>query len=399
MASAADAPSRTRIVRPHLRILGIRGIPARHGGFETFTEKLAPYLVRQGWKVTVYCQDPGSGPIYEDLWSGVRRVHIPSGKDTPWSTIAFDLRANLHARREEGITLTLGYNTAVFIALLRRKGIRNVINMDGIEYARAKWGPLARLWLRLNERAAIKFADHLIADHPEIKEHLSPRAKGHDISVISYGSDRVTAQSAKGLQDLGLEPGKYLSVIARPEPENSLLEIVRAFSAKRRGVSLAVLGNYCSDIPYHRAVKSAASEEVLFFGAVYDRVLVSTIRSHSLAYIHGHQVGGSNPSLIEALGAGNPIIAHDNRFNRWVAGPGARFFRGLEDLESHLSAVLENEETRKSMHDSSLRRHAEAFTWDRILTDYSSLLAQEEKLAYQFDIFPAAVEDRQASTF
>ena len=136
------------------------------------------------------------------------------------------------------------------------------------------------------------------------------------------------------LAPLGLTPGQYVTLIARPEPENSVLEIVAAFSAKRpRGLKLVVLGAYHPEaLPYHAQVMAAASPEVVFAGALYDHALVNALRLHGLLYLHGHQVGGTNPSLIEAMGAGNPVLAHDNRFNRWVARDGAWYFQDTNGL-------------------------------------------------------------------
>ena len=123
--------------RPTLRILGIRGIPAAHGGFETFAERLAPYLVSRGWRVIVYCQQLGRGEATSDTWEGIERVHIPVPRDGALGTMHFDLLSTLHARRSPGLCLTLGYNTAFLWPLLRTRGVLNVANMDGIEWRRA----------------------------------------------------------------------------------------------------------------------------------------------------------------------------------------------------------------------------------------------------------------------
>lgn len=127
-----------------LRILGSRGIPAAHGGFETFAEHLSLYLVNRGWRVIVYCQDNAAGPIFEDTWKGVERVHIPVEQDGPKGTIIFDWKATVHAARFSDLCLTLGYNTAIFCTLFRLKGVPNIINMDGIEWKRGKWGLLLK---------------------------------------------------------------------------------------------------------------------------------------------------------------------------------------------------------------------------------------------------------------
>jgi hypothetical protein len=124
----------------HLLILGIRGIPAKHGGFETFAEKLAVYLRAKGWKITVYCQEGGTGAITETEWNGIRRVHIPVSREGALGTVIFDFKAVWHALGEKGLFLTLGYNTAIFNLLQRLKGQNNFIYMDGFEWSREKCG-------------------------------------------------------------------------------------------------------------------------------------------------------------------------------------------------------------------------------------------------------------------
>lgn len=358
-----------------LRILGTRGVPAAHGGFETFAERLALYLYRRGWRVIVYCQGVGAGPMVEDDWQGVERVTFPVGRDTAFHSVVFDWLATRHAAGFNDLCLTLGYNTAVFCALLRLKGIRNVINMDGIEWKRAKWGAVAKAWFWLNEQAGSRLGDRLVADHPEIAKHLARAVSPDKITTIAYGADRLSTMAEEPLRPLGLDAGSYLTLIARPEPENSVLEVVRAFSRRRRGHRLVVLGRYDDLNRYHRSVREAASDEVSFLGAIYDQNVVQALRFFSLAYIHGHQVGGTNPSLVEALGAGNAVIAHDNRFNRWVAGHHARYFATEDVLAALLDALLDDPASLREMREGSVERFEQAFTWERILGQYESLLS------------------------
>jgi glycosyltransferase involved in cell wall biosynthesis len=360
-----------------VRILGTRGIPAAHGGFETFAEYLALHLGAHGWKVTCYCQEDGEGPVFEDSWQGIRRVRIPVRQQGPKGTVVFDWKATLHAARSTDLCLTLGYNTAVFGALLRVRGIPNLFNMDGMEWARAKWGPVARAWFYLNDWAGCWLGDHLIADHPEMKRHLSLRVGADKITMIPYGADEVDGASSEPIEAFGLVPQCYFTLIARAEPENSILDVVRAFSAKRRGSTLAVLGNYDTERnAYHRAVRDAASDEVRFLGAIYDKAVVQALRFHCAGYIHGHQVGGTNPSLVEALGASNPVLAHDNRFNRWVAGPSARYFRNATACAEQLDEIVASPELRASMRAASRTRFLEVFTWPNVLDQYEQLLAR-----------------------
>lgn len=359
-----------------LRILGTRGVPAAHGGFETFAEHLALYLVERGWRVIVYCQEDGTGPVFEDTWRGVERVRMPVAAAGPKGTIEFDWKATRHAAKHRDLCLTLGYNTAVFCALLRLKGIPNLINMDGIEWSRAKWGGVAKTWFWMNDWAGCWLGNHLVADHPEIKHHLSTRVNANKVTTIAYGADPLRDMPTGPVHGLGLEPGRYLTLVARPEPENSILEVVQGFSRAPRGVTLTVLGNYSADNAYHRAVKEAASAEVKFVGAIYDKPTVQSLRFHSMAYVHGHQVGGTNPSLVEALGAGNAVIAHDNRFNRWVAGPQAGYFSGADGFAATLDAVLKDPTRLAAMQQASRSRFEECFTWNHILAQYEQLLLQ-----------------------
>lgn len=362
-----------------LRILGTRGVPAAHGGFETFAEYLALYLVDKGWRVVVYCQEDGSGQVFEDTWRGVERVHIPVARSGPAGTIVFDWHATWHAAQHRDLCLTLGYNTAVFCSLLRLRGVPNLINMDGIEWSRAKWSGLAKTWFWLNDWAGCWLGNHLIADHPEIKKHLETRVRSSKITTIPYGADEVLDAPIEHVTALGLKPGNYLTVIARPEPENSVLEIVRGFSAERRGVALAVLGNYSDTVGYHRAVKRCASSEVRFLGAIYDKHIVQALRAHSLLYVHGHQVGGTNPSLVEALGASNAILAHDNRFNRWVAGSAAVYFDGADAFSDALTKLLRQPEQIQALRRESSLRFAEGLTWPQVLKQYECLLGNVPK--------------------
>ncbi|AOS97196.1 hypothetical protein AUP74_01765 [Microbulbifer aggregans] len=358
-----------------VRILGTRGVPASHGGFETFAEKLALYLVDRGWQVVVYCQEEGAGKFREDDWNGIARVIIPEPNEGALGTIRFDWKAISHAaQHKEDLMLVLGYNTAFFCLIFRLKGIANIINMDGIEWKRAKWGAIAKTWFWLNERFGCWFGNHLIADHPEIKRHLATRVSENKITMIPYGADQVLEADPTLLGEFGLEPYGYAIVVARPEPENSILQIVKGFSEKKRGRKLILIGNYDISNTYHKKVMASASEEVIFPGAIYDKVKINALRRFSFLYIHGHTVGGTNPSLVEALGAGLPVLAHENKFNRWVAGEGNAYF---ED-ENSFSIVLEDLLSRPlALREMSLNSRAlfdKKFRWNMILEQYEQLM-------------------------
>ena len=324
--------------------------------------------------MVVYCQHTGDTPQHEDRWHGVERIHIAVQGTGPRSTVAFDWRATRHAAAHGGLCLTLGYNTASFCALLRWRGVPNVINMDGIEWSRAKWGPIAKSWLWLNDWAGCWLGNHLVADHPEIKRHLQTRVSARKITTISYGADALGALDDAPVRALGLVPGQYLTVVARAEPENAVLEVVQGFSRRPRGMQLAVLGHYEPTYPYHAAVLATAGPGVVFLGAIYDKPVLQALRAHCTAYVHGHQVGGTNPSLVEALGAGNAVIAHDNRFNRWVAGDGAAYFDSADSFAAVLDRLAADPAALDGMRAASRVRFAQAFTWPVILAAYETML-------------------------
>ncbi len=320
---------------PTLLILGIRGIPASHGGFESFAEGFAIFMQQQGWKVTVYCQEIGHKEPYTTVWNGIQRVHISIKRDCALGTVLFDYKSIRHAIRQKGVVLTLGYNTALFSIFHRIYGQRNLMNMDGIEWRRDKWSFVQKIWLYCNEWLGARLANHLIADHPEIKKHLLRHTGEQKITVIPYAAEDIRGADTTPLQKYGLAPKSYAIVIARPEPENSILEIVQAFSDLTLDFKLVILGDYDIETnAYHRAVVESASKNVLFLGAIYQAHVVQSLRYHARVYVHGHTVGGTNPSLVESMGAGNAVLVHDNAFNRWVAGEGGLFFNDKKSLSN-----------------------------------------------------------------
>lgn len=358
-----------------VRILGTHGVPAAYGGFETAAENVARFLASRDWRVIVYCQVDGTGPLREDTWNGLERVIIPV--DVPgWrGTSKFDLLSIRHASKSGDLCLTFGYNTAVFNLLQRAKKIPNVINMDGIEWSRSRWGFFRQAILYTNERIACFVGNHLIADHPEIEKFLLTRAPSRKLTTITYGADPVTDAPVTAPVSRGLEPGRYLTLICRPIPENSISELVEGFSRRPRGYKLALLGEYTPETdPYHHQVARAASDEVVFLGPIYDKAEVEALRFHSAAYLHGHTVGGTNPSLVEAMAAGNPVIAHDNPYNRWVAQDAAVYFSTAEDVSRYLDELLSSPEQLEQMQAASRLRHEAEFTWEHVAGQYEQLL-------------------------
>lgn len=360
-----------------LNILGIRGIPAAHGGFETFAAHFAPFMRDNGWKVTVYCQEERSnnGSMrWEDEWEGIRRIHFATHSSGVLATIEFDFRSVIDVLRKPGIDLVLGYNTAVFTVIQRLAGRKLIMNMDGIEWKRAKWGHVAKTWFWMNEWIGGRVCHVPIADHPEIAAHLAIRGIKNAV-VIPYGSDTISSADATILHKFGVSAGDYFVSIARIEPENSILEMVQAFVIANTGRKLMVLGKIDpNNYLYHSAIRAAANDQVIFPGAIYERNILTSLRYHCLAYIHGHQVGGTNPSLVEALGAGNAVIAHDNRFNRWTAGSGALYFSDATSCATAMKLISTDTTVRERLRENSMKRHQENFIFDDVHDRYKNIM-------------------------
>ena len=360
-----------------VRILGTHGVPAAYGGFETAAENVGVYLRDQGWNVIVYCQLPGKGATEIDEWNGLTRVMIHEPRDGWLGTSAFDFNSIAHAMaaHEPGdVWLTFGYNTGVFDIVPRLRRIPNVINMDGMEWTRKRWGLAKQGILLANERLAGWVGDVLIADHPVIAKYLRRHFGKRRVQTITYGAHETTDADTAAVEKLGLTPGKYAIVVCRPIPENSVLEIVSAWSAEERGMPLVVVGPFRDDDPYHVAVKAAASDEVLFPGAIFEPERIQALRYHASLYLHGHTVGGTNPSLVEAMAAGNPVVAHNNSYNTWVAGPSNAYFNDASDLQSLLTDLLADPERRATMGEASRARFRDEFTWEKIGSEYEYAL-------------------------
>jgi glycosyltransferase involved in cell wall biosynthesis len=365
--------------QPRVLVLGTRGVPGAHGGFESFAEKLSLLLVERGWRVTVYCQHDVAAMTQRfsaDTWRGVERINVQVDQACALGTISFDWYSIRHAATQDGVCLVLGYNTAALLALLRARGRKILINMDGIEWQRPKWSRPVRMWFYVNEWLGAWLGQRLVADHPAIADHLATRRPRGATAMIPYGGDEVTGAPVAPIAALGLASGNYLISIARLEPDNNILPIVQAFSRRPRGAKLVVLGRVDASNPYHAAVTAAASGEVMFPGAIYDKSVVQPLRFHARAYCHGHMVGGTNPSLVEALWCGNPVLAHRNRFNIWTAGAEQFFFSDTDECERMIERILTDDIAVARAGKAARLRAAADFNWSDILFEYERELAE-----------------------
>lgn len=368
--------------QPFLRvaILGARGIPASYGGFETFAEQLAVRLAARGHEVTVYAEC-GDRPVADSLYQGVR---VRSRRRPRWgaaSVLAYDCACLWDARRGYDLVYMLGYGAAWACWWPRIFGVPVWINVDGLEWARSKWSRAARVYLRCMEWVAAKVATRVIADAQAIAARFRavyPRAAPS--SFIAYGAELVQPEDVDVslLSTWGLQAYRYLLVVARPEPENHVLEIIQGYALHGGEWPLVVVGDVSGATPYQRQLRQQAGPRVRFVGAIYDAAQLASLRVHCAAYLHGHSVGGTNPSLLEALACGNWVLAHDNPFNREVARDAADYFDTPQRLACQLDQLAcEGDALRRERSQRARAIVAEHYTWDGIANAYEDLMRSE----------------------
>lgn len=363
-----------------IAILGSRGIPARYGGFETFAEQLSLRLVRRGFDVTVYAEADGPSPP-DTTYRGVRVRYRRRPRWGAASVIVYDCACLWDARRGYDLVYMLGYGAAWACWWPRLWGTPVWINVDGLEWARSKWRTAARLYLRAMEWVAPRAATRLIADAEAIARWFRQRhPRGAPCTTIAYGADVVDAAAADPapLAVWGLVPGRYALVVARPEPENHVLEIIEGHRRYGGDRPLVVVGDVSGATAYQRCLLALRSDRVRFIGAVYDPAALTALRVHAAVYLHGHSVGGTNPSLLEAMACGCAIVAHDNPFNREVAAGAAVYFRDTQDI-ARLLAEVDEAGTLGGQALPRLRRLARwrvqrRYAWESIVTAYERLI-------------------------
>lgn len=368
-----DPRTEKKTARPRLAILGSRGIPARYGGFETFAEQISVRLVEAGFDVTVFCER-AEGPRPTE-YRGVRLEYVAAPALGPLGAPVFDVLSLVRARRSFDVVYMLGYGAGLFCWIPRLFGSEVWINMDGLEWKRAKWGPLGRAWLWAMSYAATLAASRLIFDNAAVRDEVVGTRRLCN-SVVEYGAPVVEDEpDPSALEAFGLEPGSYYLVVCRVEPENHVLEIVRGFESSATLKDLVVVGNVAKRTPYVQRVLDAAGLRVRFPGPIYDAEVLRALRTHCAAYLHGHSVGGTNPSLLEAMACGNVAISHENPYNREVLGDDALYFRTEDELARRLSdceRLVPDERAR--LRARGRERVATYYSWERIAARYAEFL-------------------------
>ncbi|HEX9984565.1 MAG TPA: glycosyltransferase [Thermoanaerobaculia bacterium] len=352
-----------------LAILGTRGVPPNYGGFETFAAELGKRLVARGHHVSVYCREQGP-----ETWEGIHRIVLPSLSHKYLETVSHAALSALDAlRRDFDVVLVCNAANAFVLPLLAAKRIRTAINVDGIERKRRKWNILGRMVYAAGETMSVSFADAVVADADVIADYYREHYAARTVT-IGYGSDFPDEPDSDVLTRLGLQPGNYLLYVSRFEPENNPLEVVQAYEKLEDAPPLVMLGKGLYAHGLVAELHRHASDKILFPGALYGADY-RTLQRRTLLYIQATEVGGTHPALIEAMGSGGAVLAHDTPENREVGGDSVGFFRFRpeESLSGTLREWLASPGLRETYRTRARKRAAERYSWKAITDAYEAL--------------------------
>lgn len=353
-------------------IVGAVGLPASYGGFETLAENLVRYNLSHKVvdEVTVYCSAKSySSRPAQFLGANLRYVGLNANGI---SSIAYDiisLFSSIWHRAD--VILLLGVSGAISLPLIRIfSRVRVVTNVDGVEWKRGKWSGITRWFLRVSERMAVAYSHDVVADNAGIADHIM-KTYGRSVHVIAYGGDHAVKMPGRHYEGPAL-PLRYGFALCRIEPENNVSIILEAFAAST-ALPLVFVGNWTNS-SFGRELRQryAKYTHLYLLDPIYDVGVLRTLRGNAAIYVHGHSAGGTNPSLVEMMHFGLPILAYDCLFNRYTTEDRAIFF---EDAGSLLRCLISLNKYEATYIGDEMRRIAQdRYTWDAIGQSYFELL-------------------------
>ncbi|MCW3119294.1 MAG: glycosyltransferase family 1 protein [Chitinophagaceae bacterium] len=312
-------------------ILGTRGIPNHYGGFEQFAQYLSLGLTQRGHDVYVYSS--GNHPYKQNEWNDVQIIHCkdPEPKLGTFGQFFYDLNCvNDSRKRNFDVLLHLGYTSDSIWHWRWPKNTVNIVNMDGMEWNRSKYNKPTQKFLKWAESLAAKNAQVLVADSPHMQEYLAS-TYGKRAVYIPYGAEVFTDTDLSVFRKYKLTPNQYFLLVARMEPENNIEMTIQGYLASNNPYPLLIIGD--TGNPFGKHLRSKYhNASIHFYGSVYDQPELNNLRFYSTKYFHGHSVGGTNPSLLEAMGCGCDIAAHDNVFNNAILQGDADYFSSAQDV-------------------------------------------------------------------
>jgi glycosyltransferase involved in cell wall biosynthesis len=354
-----------------IAILGTRGIPNQYGGFEQFADILSQGLEKKGYDITVYCSNKHS--YKESIYNNVKLIHKvdPENKIGTAGQFIYDLYCILDAKKKNfDVIYLLGYtSSSIWQRLLYKKAKTTIVtNMDGLEWKRSKYSKPVQHFLKWAEKLAVKYSNHLVADSIGIQSYLTKKYNKNS-TYIPYGSYIFKNAEETTLTSYGLKPYQYDILIARFEPENNIEMIIEAYHQSHTQRQLVLIGNYKHTKFGNKIFKKyIIDKRIIFLGSIYDQKRLNNLRFYSNLYFHGHSVGGTNPSLLEAMGSSALICFHDNDFNKAIVGNDGFAFSTVSDLKTKIEEI--KKENYPTFILNNINKIDKIYKWEIITNQY-----------------------------
>lgn len=353
-----------------IAIIGTRGIPNHYGGFEQVTEQLSVGLLKKGHEVTVY--NSHNHPYREKSWNGVNIVHCfdPEYLINTAGQFIYDLNCIRDARKKSfDIVLFMGYNSSSIWHLFFPGKAVIVSNMDGLEWKRAKYSKPVRVFLKYAERLAVEYSHFHIVDSSEIQDYYKNKYN-IQCEYIPYGASLIREEKKEVFDLFTILPRQYYMLMARMEPENNVEMILEGFTRSSSKKKFVVTGNIKNHHGKYIYRKYVHDKRIVFTGSLFDQDMVHTLRKYSCLYFHGHSVGGTNPSLLEAMASKALIAAHNNSFNKVILDANAFYFSSAEEVQK----LIANEKTENNDDriENNFLKVSGHFYWQKIIDLYDA---------------------------
>jgi len=359
-----------------IAIMGIRGIPANYGGFETFAENLSTRLVEKGHEVTVYGRT-NIIDFKEKYYKGVEVVLLPTISHKYFDTVAHTFLCVLHSlKRKYDVVLICNSANAVFSFVPRLTGKKVAINVDGLEWQRDKWNMAGKLFYRVSEFLSTIFPDQVVTDSIFIKLYYQKRFKKFS-TFIPYGAPTEKEPTTDVLDKFNVKPGQYILYVSRMEPENNAHLVVKAFEQVKTDMKLVMVGDAPYSTNYIKNLKATKDTRIIFTGYVFGKGY-REFQSHAYIYVQATEVGGTHPALLEGMGFGNCVLANDVPEHREVIREAGPYFKTSDwkDLRDKLQYLVDKPKIVKEYQSKAVARIKEAYTWDRIADGYEKLFVK-----------------------
>jgi glycosyltransferase involved in cell wall biosynthesis len=356
----------------NVAIIGARGIPATYGGFDTLVEELSVRLVRDhAMKVTVYCRTD----YYIDrpkYFSGVECVYISAPRIKGAESLIHTFLSSLHALRGNyDLIFIVDPGNAPIAVMLKMLGKIVIVHTDGLGWKRRKWGFLARRYYRWVEWVSARIVNNIITDNQGMADYYEQNYHASSVQ-IAYGASSPYGVDEAVFSELALVSGSYLLVVARLEPENNVDVIIREFVAADVEMPLVIVGGAPYGEDYLDYLRSLANEKVVFAGAFSDQAKLNALYKGAYLYIHGHEVGGTNPSLLRAMGFGTAPIVMNVDYNRYVVGPqGLVFSKQNGNLAAALVKLATDATAVGKAGQNALDRVNKEYNWESVSDRYA----------------------------